>query len=138
MTIQPDMIGITVRDMAAALRFYRLLGLAIPEGAESEPHVEVITPNGYRIAWDTEALIRSLYPNWVEPRGQRVTLAFKCDSPPDVDRLYARLVQEGYQGHIEPWDAFWGQRYAVVADPDGTLVDLFATLSPPSEGDAAA
>ena len=60
--------------------------------------------------------------------GQRVTLAFKCDSPAEVDALYQQIVQQGYEGHREPWDAFWGQRYAVVADPDGTLVDLFAPL----------
>ncbi|MFE2436947.1 glyoxalase, partial [Streptomyces sp. NPDC059409] len=27
-----------------------------------------------------------------------------------------------------PWDAPWGQRYAVVNDPDGHGVDLFAPL----------
>jgi uncharacterized glyoxalase superfamily protein PhnB len=25
-------------------------------------------------------------------------------------------------------DAFWGQRYATVLDPDGNSVDLFASL----------
>jgi catechol 2,3-dioxygenase-like lactoylglutathione lyase family enzyme len=128
MAIQPDMIGITVRDIAASLRFYRLLGLSIPEGVEGQPHVEVITPNGYRIAWDTEELMKSLYPDWVQPTGQRMALAFKCDGPAEVDGLYQRIVQSGYQGHKEPWDAFWGQRYAVVVDPDGLLVDLFAPL----------
>ncbi len=58
MNIQPDMIGITVRDMIASLRFYRLLGLDIPEGQDGEDHVEVTTPNGYRIAWDTETLVK--------------------------------------------------------------------------------
>jgi uncharacterized glyoxalase superfamily protein PhnB len=29
---------------------------------------------------------------------------------------------------MEPWDAFWGQRYAVVHDPDGNGVDLFCPL----------
>ncbi|MFL6036949.1 MAG: glyoxalase, partial [Gaiellaceae bacterium] len=28
----------------------------------------------------------------------------------------------------EPFDAFWGQRYATVVDPDGNAVDLFAPL----------
>lgn len=129
MTIQPDMIGITVRDMAASLRFYRLLGLAIPNGVETEAHVEVITPNGYRIAWDSEELAKSLNPAWVQPAGQRMSLAFKCDSPAAVDKLYHAIVEQGYHGHREPWDAFWGQRYAVVADPDGLLVDLFAPLA---------
>lgn len=128
MAIQPDMVGMVVRDMASALQFYRLLGLEIPTGVEEQPHVEVITPNGYRLAWDTQVLIQSLSPNWVEPVGQRMTLAFKCDSPAEVDALYQRVLQSGYHGHKAPWDAFWGQRYAVVIDPDGNWVDLFAPL----------
>jgi uncharacterized glyoxalase superfamily protein PhnB len=130
MAVQPDMVGMVVRDMAAALRFYRLLGLAIPAGAESEPFAEVITPNGYRISWNSLEMIKGIYPDWVEePIGQRISLAFKCDSPAEVDALYRRIVESGYAGHKEPWDAFWGQRYAVVVDPDGNLVDLFAALA---------
>ena len=128
MAIQPDMIGITVRDMTASLRFYRLLGLTIPTGVETQPHVDYITPNGYRIAWDTEEMMKSLYPDWVQPVGQRITLAFKCDTPTEVDELYQRIVQGGYRGYKEPWDAPWGQRYSVVVDPDGNHVDLFAAL----------
>jgi uncharacterized glyoxalase superfamily protein PhnB len=123
------MVGMVVKDMAAALRFYRLLGLEIPQGVEREPHVEVVTPNGYRIAWDSLEMIKGIYPDWVEPVGQRMTLAFKCDSPAEVDALYAKIVASGYAGHKQPWDAFWGQRYAVVADPDGNNVDLFAPLA---------
>ncbi len=125
---QPDMIGIVVREMQSALRFYRLLGLDIPAGAEKEDHVEVIA-NGYRLAWDTEALIKSFSPDWVEPVGQRVSLAFRCESPQAVDALYAQLVAAGYTGRKAPWDAFWGQRYATIVDPDGNAVDLFAPLS---------
>jgi hypothetical protein len=33
-----------------------------------------------------------------------------------------------YEGYREPWDAFCGQRYAMVKDPDGNPVDLFASL----------
>ena len=128
MPAQPDMVGIVVSDMAAALRFYRMLDLAIPAGSEGEPHVEVITPNGYRIAWDSEEVIRSFDPGWTRPVGQRVGLAFKCDSPAEVDALYQQIVASGHTGHKAPWDAFWGQRYAQVADPDGTVIDLFAAL----------
>lgn len=123
---QPDIVGITVSDMAASLRFYRLLGLEIPAGSDTEGHVEFVTPGGFRIAWDTEALIRSFNPNWVAPTGQRLTLGFKCADAAEVDRLYNAVMQAGYRSHQAPWDAFWGQRYAVVLDPDGNLVDLFA------------
>ncbi len=128
MPAQPDMVGIVVSDMAAALGFYRLLGLAIAPGAEGEGHVEVITPNGYRIAWDSEEVIRSFDPGWTRPVGQRVGLAFKCDSPAEVDALYQQIVASGHTGHKAPWDAFWGQRYAIVDDPDGNHVDVFAAL----------
>lgn len=130
MSIQPDMIGMVVRDMGAALRFYRLLGLDIAEGVEGEPFVEVVTPNGYRISWNSLEMTKGLYPDWVEePVGQRMSLAFKCGSPAEVDAVYQQLMAAGYAGHREPWDAFWGQRYAVVVDPDGNLVDLFAALA---------
>lgn len=124
----PDMIGITVRDMGAALRFYRLLGLATPENADGEAYVEVITPNGYRISWNALEMVRGLEPDWVEPVGHRMSLAFKCASAAEVDTLYQVVVDAGYESHKAPWDAFWGQHYAVVVDPDGNLVDLFAPL----------
>ena len=126
---QPDLIGIVVRDMAASLRFYRLLGLDIPMNMDTEPHVEVVLTGGFRLAWDSLEMIQSIYPDWIEPVGQRMTLAFKCENPSMVDALYEQVVKSGYTGHKTPWDAFWGQRYAVVVDPDGNLVDLFAGLS---------
>jgi uncharacterized glyoxalase superfamily protein PhnB len=56
-----------------------------------------------------------------------VALAFRCPGPADVDAKYEELAALGH-GHKEPWDAFWGQRYASVKDPDGNQVDLFAPL----------
>jgi len=134
MPILPDMVGIVVRDMKAALDFYRLLDLAIPEGMDEEPYVEVTTPNGYRISWNTEAMIRQIEPDWVTPVGQRISMAFKCESPEGVDALYNKILAAGHAGHKAPFDAFWGQRYAQVSDPDGNVVDLFAPL-PASEED---
>jgi len=123
---QPDMLGMVVRDMASALRFYRLLGLDIPAELDNEPHVEFVLPGGFRIAWDGLEMIKGIDPNWVEPTGQSMTLAFKCDGAAEVDALYQRVIENGYRSHKEPCDAFWGQRYAIVIDPDGNSVDLFA------------
>ena len=129
MSIKLDVIGIAVNDMAASLRFYRLLGLDIPEAQEAEPHVEVAL-EGIRLAWDTVEVLRQVYDEWVEePAGHRIELAFACDSRAAVDELYARLIGHGYQGHKAPWDAFWGHRYAVVKDPDGNNVELCAPLA---------
>jgi catechol 2,3-dioxygenase-like lactoylglutathione lyase family enzyme len=129
-----DLVGLVVNDMARTLAFYRRLGLDIPAEADIEPHVEVTLPGGLRIAFDTEATIRSFDPDWNPGTGApRVSLAFACDGPAEVDKTYADLVDAGYPGHLPPWDAFWGMRYAVVRDPDGTGVDLFASLPTASE-----
>jgi catechol 2,3-dioxygenase-like lactoylglutathione lyase family enzyme len=125
-----DAIGVIVSDMDRAIDFYRRLGLEFPEGADAEGHAESTLPGGLRLMLDTEETIRSFAPEWSPPTGgPRTALAFLCDSPDEVDRVYRELVDAGAEGHKEPWDAFWGQRYAEVKDPDGNLVDLFARLT---------
>ncbi len=127
MTVELNQIGIVVADMAKALAFYRRLGLEIPAEADGEPHVEVGLPGGLRLAWDTVDTIRSFDSDWTAPSGgARVGFAFRCPDPAAVDRMYGDLVGAGYEPHKEPWDAFWGQRYAIVHDPDGNSVELFA------------
>ncbi|KAB1979988.1 VOC family protein [Streptomyces triticiradicis] len=129
MTPRFDVIGLVVSDMAASLAFYRRLGLVFPQGAENEPHVEAGLPGGLRLALDTEDTIRSFHAGWRPPRGGgRVSLAFRCEDPAEVDSVYGELVGAGHHGELKPWDAFWGMRYAVVHDPDGNGVDLFAPL----------
>lgn len=124
-----DLIGIITSDMAASLAFYRRLGLDIPADADTAPHVEAALPGGMRLAWDTEDVVRSFDPGWTPPTGDRLGLNFLCDSPADVDAVYAELTGAGYRGHLKPWNAEWGQRYAVVLDPDGCGVSFFANAS---------
>ncbi|AXE86917.1 VOC family protein [Streptomyces sp. Go-475] len=130
MTARFDAIGLVVSDMAASVAFYRRLGFAFPEGAEHQPHAEAGLPGGLRLMLDTEETVRSFHAAWEPPRGGgRASLALRCDGPAEVDALYEELVGSGCRGELKPWDAFWGQRYAVVLDPDGNGVDLFAPLA---------
>jgi catechol 2,3-dioxygenase-like lactoylglutathione lyase family enzyme len=129
MTPRFDLVGIVVNDMAKALAFYRRLGLDIPAEADSEPHVECALPGGVRLAWDDAGMIQEIDPAWTPTTsGPPIALGFLCAGPSEVDKVYADMVGAGYDGHKEPWDAFWGQRYAVLHDPDGNGVDLFAPL----------
>ena len=128
MSARFEAIGVIVADMARALAFYRLLGLEFPGGADPEGHAEASVA-GVRLMLDTEESIRSFDPDWQPPAGgHRIALAFRCDSPAEVDETYGRLLDGGGSRHKEPWDAFWGMRYAEVKDPDGNIVDLFADL----------
>lgn len=128
LSLRPALVELVVADMAASLAFYRRLGLDIPAEADAEPHVDVEL-GGLRLAFDTPDVIRAVDPSWTPPSGgHRVALAFAAGSPAEVDAAYDCLVAAGAEGHLAPWDAFWGMRYAVVHDPDGNPVDLFAPL----------
>ncbi|MGV8909046.1 MAG: VOC family protein [Propionicimonas sp.] len=119
--------GVVVTDMARSLAFYRLLGLEFPPADDAEGHVECEGPGGVRIMFDTVSVIHSFDPDWAPPMGgPAMSLAFECADAAEVDRCVAELVQAGFGVHREAWDAFWGQRYATVLDPDGNHVDLFA------------
>jgi catechol 2,3-dioxygenase-like lactoylglutathione lyase family enzyme len=124
---QLNAIGIVVSDMGRSIHFYRLLGLDIPE-TPGEGHVDTFLPNGVRFMLDTEDVIRSFRPEWSRSRGNQVSLAFECTSPREVDETYARATAAGFTGEKAPWDAFWGQRYAQLSDPDAVPVDLYAAL----------
>lgn len=127
MTPRFDLIGLVTADLPGSLAFYRRLGLDIPAGADAVPHVEATLPGGMRLAWDTAETIRSFDPDWAPPRGgARIALAFDCGEPAQVDAVYAEMLAAGATGHLAPFDAVWGQRYAVLLDPDGNAVDLFA------------
>jgi uncharacterized glyoxalase superfamily protein PhnB len=79
--------------------------------------------------FDTEEVIHSFLPDWTRADGNQLSLAFECASAAEVDAVYARAVAAGFEGQRAPWDAFWGQRYALLGDPDGVRVNLYAALT---------
>ena len=124
---QLNAVGIVVSDMARSIGFYRTLGLDVPETPD-EGHVDAFLPSGVRFMLDSEDVVRSFRPEWTRETGNQLGLALECESPAEVDEVYARVVAAGFAGEKEPWDAFWGQRYAQLRDPDGVPVDLYAAL----------
>jgi uncharacterized glyoxalase superfamily protein PhnB len=121
-------IGVVASDLARSIEFYRLLGLQFPDD-DQDGHIEAAMANGTRLMLDSEDVIYSFLPDWSRTDGNQVSLAFECASAAEVDEIYARVVAAGFEGEKEPWDAFWGQRYALLGDPDGVRVNLYAPLS---------
>jgi catechol 2,3-dioxygenase-like lactoylglutathione lyase family enzyme len=123
-----DLVGIVTNDLARSLAFYRTLGLDIPETPADAPHVEFTFDGGLRLAWDALSTITSFDPDFAVGEGRHpVALAFDFGTPAAVDEAYQRMTAD-FPGHKAPFDAVWGQRYAVLLDPDGNTVDLFAAL----------
>ncbi len=126
-----NVINIVVSDMDAALAFYRHLELDFQVDARMPGHAGCDTANGLHLMLDTDELRDKTSAGWDRPTsggGPRTFLAFQYESPGGVDAKYAEIVGAGYHGQQEPWDAFWGMRYATVLDPDGNGIDLYATL----------
>ncbi|MDE1047282.1 MAG: hypothetical protein OR995_07540 [Candidatus Nanopelagicales bacterium] len=125
-----DAIGIVSSDLDRSIDFFALLGIHFPASA-GQDHVEATLPNGIRVMLDSEALVTRLNPHWVRSSldSQATGLAFDCGTPSHVDSLFLVVTQAGFLGATQPWDAFWGQRYAQVCDQDGNKYDLFADLA---------
>ena len=120
-------IGILCSDIEASLRFYRMLGVAFPDLDPDEGHYDADLGNGMRLMLDTHEIAQSFITDFTPPTGNDlITLAVECDSPEAVDQAFATITEAGFEAVRPPFDAFWGQRYATVADPDGNSVDLYA------------
>jgi uncharacterized glyoxalase superfamily protein PhnB len=121
--------GIICSNIEASLGFYRLLGVPFDDDENETGHHEAQLGGGVKLMLDSEALMVSSFDGFETPSGNdRVSLAVEFDAPVDVDASYQTVVSAGSPAVKEPFDAFWGQRYATVADPDGNHVDLYASL----------
>lgn len=128
----PDlhMLNLVVADMQAALGFYRRLGVDTPAGeVGSRPHVQLKMPGGFSLELDTAESTSLWHAGWrADPSSARVVLGFVLPDPDAVDERYAALTAAGYIGRQRPFDAFWGARYAIVADADGNDVGLMSPV----------
>ncbi len=122
-----DAIGIACSDINKSIKFYELLGITFKEFGEG--HFEGQTPSGIRIMLDSFELMKKINPNWKEPIQSGVTICFLKETPEEVNELYNKIIESGFDPEKEPWDAFWGQRYSSVKDPDGNQIDIFSPLN---------
>jgi catechol 2,3-dioxygenase-like lactoylglutathione lyase family enzyme len=137
-----DQVNLVVSDMDASIAFYRRLGLDVPDGGSHDGirHVEIDMAGGVHLDLDNETLAQVYNAEWRRPGGgERALVGFSLPSRTLVDDRYADLTAHGYRGVQVPYDAFWGARYAIVADPDGNEIGLMSPMDddqrsfPPSQ-----
>ncbi|WP_127714364.1 VOC family protein [Halobacteriovorax sp. HLS] len=119
-----DAIGICSKNIPESIEFYSLLGIEFKE-LGGEGHYEALTRSGLRLMLDSVELLKKIDPKWTDSPGSSIVLCFKQDSVSDVDSIYESIKSAGFKVKKSPWDAFWGQRYASIIDPNGNQIDLF-------------
>ena len=124
-----NQVNLVVSEMDAAIAFYRLLGVDLDPSTDQWPpgtgarHVHAHhQPDAADFDLDNQAMAR-LWGHDALAAGAAV-LGFALPSSDAVDEKYRELVEAGYAGRKEPYDAFFGARYAIVDDPDGRPVGL--------------
>jgi uncharacterized glyoxalase superfamily protein PhnB len=123
-------LNLVANDVDATVDFYRRLGVDIGEEkiwrtSTGAHHTEgVALGPGAEVEIDSQLLARIYNAGYSE--ASDTVIGFRLASREAVDAIYDELTAAGYDGRQEPYDAFWGARYAVVADPDGRDVGFMS------------
>jgi uncharacterized glyoxalase superfamily protein PhnB len=126
MALELYMVGVIVEDMPRAVEFYRRLGVEIPAGSETKPHVEVkmsgltffLTDRRTNAKWDPA--------NTPASGGYRMILEFYLETREAVDAKYAEMTGYGYASHVAPYQTPFNAYFAMINDPDGNTILLSA------------
>lgn len=136
--VELEGLNLVCKDMDATVGFYRLLGVRIPEEnvwrTDSGPHHVTgvrAGSNGVELDLDSHELAEVYNQGHREaPAPGAAVIGFRVPTREAVDELYRRLTDAGHGGRQPPFDAFWGARYAIVADPDGRDVGFMSPSDP--------
>jgi len=117
------MVVLEVRDLDASLRFYRALGLDLPDPPADRPVVAHRMPSGVSLLLTTR--FASVHdPAWSRPEGgYQQLLEFYVGEDAVVEAKWRELTAAGYHGRLAPTQTA-GPFAAMVDDPDGNVVLL--------------
>ena len=130
MTIIIDSINLYIKNMPKTVMFYKLLGLHLPEGAETQKYTRVQSDLGVKFAFYTQESINEFFGNNMnfETQCHPLNISFRCESPNEVDERYKRVIKAGFNSFKDPIVTDWGQYVAFLLDPDNNIIELNAIL----------
>ena len=125
-----NQFNLVVTDMDAndhLLPTLRTVNPQRPPRTGAPHHRTAEMPGGIALDFDSTEFAHIWDTAWSD--GPRMgVLGFAVSSRQEVDDLYRTMTEAGYMGEQQPYDAFWGARYAVVQDPDGNPVGIMSPI----------
>jgi lactoylglutathione lyase len=123
-----NMVGLFVGDLLKQVAFYRdVLGFEIDWDGQG-PYAEFKVA-GLRFAMYERRMLPGLLgrnPDYTSGLNGTFELAIDFPTYAEVDREYERVIQGGARQVYGPRDEPWNMRSAMIADPEGNLIELFS------------
>lgn len=107
-------VTVFTADMTKAVAFYEQLGFAMRYGGAETAFTSFHVGTGYL----------NLMAGEPPPTLWGRTIIHVSD----VDAMYCRALSAGLRPETEPADAFWGERYFHIRDPDGNELSFARPL----------
>lgn len=121
-------VNLIVTDLERAKKFWAVLGY---QSAPRHPKAAVVAfPNGMNLVLHEPDFARLWDPAYSGPAAGSTVLDINVSCREAVDEVHAHVVSAGYSSSVEPWDTFFGARYAIVCDADGHRIGLKSPQDP--------
>jgi catechol 2,3-dioxygenase-like lactoylglutathione lyase family enzyme len=126
MPVKLNMIGLFVADLTRMVAFYRdVIGIEIDWNGEG-PYAE-FKHEGIRFAMYERRMLPQLLgttPGYPSGLNGTFELAVNVGAKDNVDAEYTRVVAGGATSVYGPRDEPWKMRSAMVADPEGNMIEI--------------
>jgi catechol 2,3-dioxygenase-like lactoylglutathione lyase family enzyme len=121
-------VNLIVTDLARAKEFWSVLGWP---STPRHPNAALLTfPSGINLVLHEPAFARHWDPAYAGADPGSTVVDLDLPSREAVGDAHARIVAAGYTSSVEPWDTFFGARYAIVCDQDGHRIGLKSPQDP--------
>ena len=129
-----DQINVVVPDVAGAARFLQSLGaeVEVPEGewAAWAPHHVRFPAAAEGFDADIDSSAFAAYWGGLPDEFVGVVVNLRADDRAAVDATFEQALGLGADCLRDPYDAFWGARYAVVRAPGPIVVGIMSPADP--------
>ena len=137
-----DQVNIVVPDVAGAAGFLRALGAEVPEPSDewADWAAHHVGFTAVAEGFDTDLDSPAFAAHWggLTEDFAGVVINLRTEDRDAVDATFGRALELAAEGLRQPYNAFWGARYAVVRGPGPVVIGIMSPADPAHRGEPPA